>query len=347
MTPRVATVLSAREWESALVALARDTAEVRMVLRAYRPEEVEEEAERLDVVVAGAETTWVTPARIAAWRRRGLRVVGIFPCGDHPARRRLIAAGADEVLADDTLPGAVIRAIRLLQPAAGPAATTPTAPMVVVTGPPGGPGCTEVALALAWSWAARHRTLLLDLDLDAPCLAVRLGRPPRPDLIDAAEAVHQTGALPATAVTSYGPLALVVGSTRRAEGAPPSHLVDDVASAACCQADLVVADAGARRPGDTLVKAADRAVLVADASPAGLVRAARLAAEWAGPQPALVLNRVSPRQGDHLAAAARRWIGLEPAALVPVREAIAAAARAARPPARGLRRALRRLEPSP
>jgi hypothetical protein len=75
MTPRVATVLSARDWESGLVSLAKETAEVRMVLRAYRPEEVEEEAHRLDVVVAGAETSWVTPARIATWRRRGLRVV--------------------------------------------------------------------------------------------------------------------------------------------------------------------------------------------------------------------------------------------------------------------------------
>jgi MinD superfamily P-loop ATPase len=345
VTPRVATVLSARDWESGLVALARETAEVRMVLRAYRPEEVEEEADRLDVVVAGAETTWVTPARIAAWRRRGLRVVGIFPCGDRPARQRLVAGGADEVLPDDTPPGAVVRAIRLLRPAADPVETPRPAAEVVVTGPPGAPGCTEVALALAWSWADRRHTLLLDLDVEAPCLAVRLGRPPRPDLVDAAEAVHETGALPASAVTGYGPLALLVGSTRRAEGALPPHLIEDVAAAAGCLAEVVVADAGARPGGDPLVKGADRVVLVADASPIGLVRAARLVAEWAGPQPSLVLNRVRPSQADELVSAARRWLGLEPAALVPYREAVAAAARAARPPARALRRALRRLEP--
>lgn len=345
MTPRVATVLSARDWESGLVALARETAEVRMVLRAYRPEEVEEEAHRLDVVVAGAETTWVTPARIAAWRRRGLRVVGIFPCGDRPGRQRLEAGGADEVLPDDTPPGAVVRAIRLLRPAAGPAEAPRTASAVLVTGPPGAPGCTEVALALAWSWAPRRRVLLLDLDVEAPCLAVRLGRAPRPDLVDAAEAVHETGALPASAVTAYGPLALLVGSTRLAEGALPSHLVEDVAAAACCMADVVVADAGARPGGDPLVKSADRVVLVADASPIGLVRAARLTAEWAGPQPSLVLNRVRPSQAQDLVSAARRWLGLEPAALVPYREAVAAAARTAAPPARALRRALRRLEP--
>jgi MinD superfamily P-loop ATPase len=347
VTPRVATVLSARDWESGLVAHARETAEVRMVLRAFRPEEVEEEAERLDVVVAGAETTWVTPARIAAWRRRGLRVVGIFASGDRPARQRLLAGGADEILPDDTPPGAVVRSIRLLQPAAGPDEAPRTARAVVVTGPPGAPGCTEVSLALAWSWAARRRTLLLDLDIEAPSLAVRLGRPPRPDLVDAAEAVHETGALPVSTVTSYGPFALLVGSTRRADGTLPSHLVDDVAAAARSLADLVVADAGARPGGDSLVKGADQVVLVAEASPIGLVRAARLTAEWAGPQPALVLNRVHPAQSDEVVSAARRWLGLDPAALVPYREAVAVAARAARPPAAPLRRALRRLDPAP
>jgi MinD superfamily P-loop ATPase len=345
VTPRVATVLSAREWESGLVALARDTAEVRMVLRAYRPEEVEEEAHRLDVVVAGAETTWVTPARIAAWRRRGLLVVGIFPSGDRPARQRLVAGGADEVLPDDTPAGAVVRAIRLLRPAAEVPEPPRTAVTAVVTGPPGAPGRTEVALALAWSWAARRRTLLLDLDVEAPSLAVRLGRPPRPDLVDAAEAVHETGIFPSRAVAECGPLGLVIGSTRRHDGVIPAHLVADVAAAACSLAEVVVVDAGHRRGDDPLVKGADLVVLVAEASPIGLVRAARLAADWAAPQPLLVLNRVRRAQAAEVAAVARRWTGLEPAALVPQQAAVMAAARSAQPPARALRRALRRVGP--
>ena len=78
MTPRVATVLSARDWESGLVALARDTAEVRLVLRAYRPEEVEEEAHRLDVVVAGAKHP---PCRCGRLPVRG-HGVGLSP-GPH------------------------------------------------------------------------------------------------------------------------------------------------------------------------------------------------------------------------------------------------------------------------
>jgi MinD superfamily P-loop ATPase len=339
----VATVLSARDWESGLVVQAKETAEVRLVLRAYRPEEVEEEAGRLDVVVAGAETTWVTPARIAAWRRRGLRVVGIFPCGDGPARQRLIAGGADEVLPDNTPPGEVVRTIRLLRPAAEAVAAASPGRLVAVTGAPGAPGRTEIALSLAWNWAARHRTLLLDLDSAAPALAVRLGRPPRPDLIDAAEAVHESGALPPRTLARCGPLHLVVGATRHGEALLPSHLVADVAAAARSVAEVVVADAGPSRGDEPLLKSADAAVLVAEASPVGLVRAARLAADWAGPAPRLILNRMHRNSAADMVAAARRWTGLEPAALVPARAAIAAAARRAAPPARTLRRALRSL----
>jgi MinD superfamily P-loop ATPase len=173
---------------------------------------------------------------------------------------------------------------------------------------------------------------------------VRLGRPPRPDLIDAAEAVHETGALPARAVTSCGPLGLVVGANRRGEAALPGHLVADVAAAARSQAEVVVVDAGTRRGEDSLVGTADVTVLVAEASPLGLVRAARLAAEWAGPPPRLVLNRVRRSQAAEVVAAARRWTGLEPAALISERASITSAARRARHPAPSLLRALRSLE---
>ena len=95
-------------------------------------------------------------------------------------------------------------------------------------------------------------------------------------------------------------------------------------------------DAGSRRGDDPLVKGADLAVLVAEASPIGLVRAARLAADWAGPRPWLILNRVHRPRAAEVVAAARRWTGLEPTALVPESAAITIAARAARPPARSL-----------
>jgi MinD-like ATPase involved in chromosome partitioning or flagellar assembly len=344
MTPRVATVLSARDWESGLVSLAKETAEVRMVLRAYRPEEVEEEAHRLDVVVAGAETSWVTPARIATWRRRGLRVVGMFPAGDRPARQRLMAGGADEVLPDDTPSAVVVRAVRLLRPAAPLPAPGNGGMTAVITGPRGAPGRTEVALALAWRWSQQRRTLLLDLDLEAPGLAVRLGRPPRPDITDAADLVHETGHLPESAVQVVGCLGLLVGSHRTGEPPLPSHLAADVVAAATSAADVVVVDAGPRSGDDPLVRGADLAVLVAAATPNGLVRAACLASAWTGPRPVLVLNHVDRAEATEVVLAARRWIGLSPAAVILENGGAAAAARAALPPHRALSRALRRIE---
>ena len=64
MTLRVATVLSAREWEPTLVSQARETAAVRIVLRAYQPREIEERADEIDVVVAGADPAHDNAVRI-------------------------------------------------------------------------------------------------------------------------------------------------------------------------------------------------------------------------------------------------------------------------------------------
>ena len=50
MSIRVATVLSARDWEPGLVAYARETAELLIVLRAFQPHEIEEHAAELRVL---------------------------------------------------------------------------------------------------------------------------------------------------------------------------------------------------------------------------------------------------------------------------------------------------------
>ncbi len=344
MTPRVATVLSARPWEAALVAAARDTASVRLVLRAYQPDDIERQRSEIDVVVAGAETSWVTPAQIASWRRAGLRVVGVHPQGDEPARSLLEAGGAHELVPDDAPPQATLQLIRFLRPAAAGDAPPPTGKVVAVTGPRGAPGRTEVALALGWLWSRDHPTVLVDVDVEAPALAVRLGCPPRPDLTDLADRVRETGRLAGDAVQRVGKLAVVVGSHRPGEPELRSALVEDVVEAGATSFALSVLDAGPARGDDRLVKRADHAVLVCEAGAVGLVRAARAAAEWSGPPPALVLNRVERRDRKDAIVAARRATGLDPVAVIPERPATRAAARAARPPDRGLLRAVRRLK---
>lgn len=341
MTLRVGTVLSAREWEPRLVRIAQETAAVRLVLRAYQPEDVEDALDRLDVLVVGAETAWVSPVLIRSWRDRGLAVVALHPPGDGPARAMLAAAEADEILADD-LPAAKLLGTVLTIPVA---ATEPSGrgpgQLVAVAGPRGAPGRTEVALGLAWLWSRRGATLLVDADRDAPAVAIRLGLKPRPDLTDASDALRLTGSLGNGIYQRSGKLTVLVGSHRPDEGPLRPELLEEVIEAALGRFAVVVVDL---EPGageeSRLLKRADHAVLVTEAGAAGLVRTARLVAEWAGPPPALVLNRAHGRFARNVVDAARTWTGLEPAAVVPERPAIRAAARAARPPDRALLRAL-------
>lgn len=336
MTLRVATVLSAREWETRLVAAARDTAAVRLVLRAFLPDEVLDRAPGLDVVVVGSETPWASAARIGAWVRIGLRVVGIHPVGDRPAAERLAAAGAHLVLADDLPAEAILREIRLIEPAAERG--RPIHPLIAVTGAAGAPGRTEVALALAWHRAGTGRCILVDADLEAPALAVRLGIAPRPDLADAVDGVHHTGRLGGDLIHPAGRLGIVTGSHRPGEPPLRPEPVFDVIDAARTTATVVV-DAGRWPAGAEIVKAATTAVIVADASPTGIVRGASVLAEWAGPPPLLVLNRATARHNDVLVAA-RRWTGLDPIAVIPFRRSVMTAARRGGRPDRHLLRHL-------
>lgn len=334
MTLRVATVLSAREWESRLVAAARSSATVRLVLRAFLPGEVSEQTESLDVVVVGSETPWATTARLMAWRRDGLRVVGVHPVGDRPAADRLRAAEVDLVLPDDLGAEGMLREIRLIEPAAHRAEGT--APLVVVTGPRGAPGRTEIALALAWNSSGRVPTTLIDADLDAPALAVRLGIPPRPDLADAVDSVHGSGSLPSAVLHAIGRLAVLPGSHRPGEPPLRPEPIFDVVDAARFSRKVVV-DAGPWPANLEVTKAATEAVIVAEGSPLGIVRAAAVTSEWTGPPPRLVLNRVRSADRSEVVAAIRRWTGLEPAAVIPPISRIARSVRGAGAPVRKLR----------
>lgn len=344
MTLRVATVLSAREWESRLVAAARSSATVRLVLRAFLPTEVAEQAGSLDVVVVGSETPWATTARLSAWKRGGLRVVGVHPVGDRPAADRLRTAGIDLVLPDDIGAEAMLREIRLVEPAA--TRDEGTAPLVAVTGARGAPGRTEIALALAWNRSGRTETTLIDADLDAPAVAIRLGIAPRPDLADAVDAVHENGSLPDAALHRVGRLAVLPGSHRPGEPPLRPEPIFDVVDAARTKR-LVVVDTGPWPDNQEIIKAATTAVMVADASPVGIVRAAAVAAAWTGPPPVLILNRVRPAHRTDATASIRRWTGLDPITVIPVISAMGAAGRSAAEPVRRFRSLLLAVGDSP
>lgn len=333
MTLRVATVLSAREWEGRLVASARESASVRLVLRAYRPTEISERRQAIDVVVVGSETPWATPARLGSWRRLGLRVVGVHPAGDRPAAERFRGCGVDLILADDLGADAMLRELRLLEPAAGRQAAT--APLTVVTGARGAPGRTEIALAVAWMRSSATVVTLIDADLGAPGVAVRLGMPPRPDLADAVDHVHDSGSVPASVIHVVGRLHVIPGAHRPGDAPLRPEPVFDVVDAVRASAPVVV-DTGPWPAGSDIVKTADEAMVVVEGSPVGIVRAAAVIAEWTGPPPRLIVNRVDPHQRDEVVRSVRRWTGLEPAVVVPSLRAAREASRSGLPPARRL-----------
>lgn len=342
MTPAIATVLSAREWEAEVVASARRTGLVRLIGRAYQRHDIDAIAAELDAVIVGAETAWLSPPVIAAWRRAGTAVIGVYPNGDRPAQRALEEAGADEVLPDSVPAEAILQSVRFLRPP--PDLDAASAVLVVVTGGRGAPGRSEVAFTLAWMWAADVSVLLLEADVDAPSLALRAGRSARPDLTDAADAVRSDGTIPADAVRRVGRLSIVVGSDRPGEPLLRRDLIEDVIDAAMEDFDVVVVDGGLFSAADWIVKRADHAIAVVDASPVGIVRGARMAAEWAGPPPAVIVNRCPPDRRGSAVGAIRSWLGLDPVAVVPPHPGIVEAAVAARGPHRAMRRALRHMD---
>lgn len=344
MSVRVATVLSAREWEPNLVAHARDSASVRIVVRAYQPQDIDRHADDLDVVVVGGEVSWATPAHVASWKRHGLGVIGVIPKGDAPAGRVLESGGADEIVPDTIDPSALVQAIRFVAPSASQqTAEAPASRMTAVVGPRGAPGCTEVAIAYALARSSNVSCLLLDLDLDAPSVAVRLGLAPRPDLTDAADAVRMVGELGSSCVQEIDGLDVITGSHRPSEPPLKGALVEGVMRASRSGWSEVVADVGASRHGMAVVAEADEAILVVNASPVGIVRAAQLVASWSGPAPALVLNRVQQGTRSDVIDAARRWTGLEPAVVLPDRRQVNVASSAGKAPERRFARAVGQL----
>lgn len=332
MTIRVATVLSARDWEPGLVAHARDTALLRVVLRAYQPSDIEARANEIDVVVAGGEISWVTPRQITTWRRLGFSVIGVYPHGDTPSAQLLERGGANEVVPDSIDVAALVQAIRFVAPRSIQPVVQDRGTVTAVTGPKGAPGCTEVALAYASTRARHASVILIDADLDAPALAVRLGLSARPDLTDAADTVRATGTLDDQTIHRVGSLRLITGSHRPNEAPLRDQMISGVIEAAAARFDEVVLDAGTVGSGTTIVEEADAVFLVVDASAVGVVRAAQVTSQWTGPQPSLILNRVSRGAAAQVVDAARRWTGLDPVAVVPERRQVRRAATEARMP---------------
>lgn len=340
MTVRVATVLSARDWEPNLVAYARDHAAVRIVVRAYQPRDIDRSLTDVDVIVTGGDVSWVTRSCIEEWRRAGASVIGVVPAGDGPAGRLLADAGADEVVPDTIHTAALVQAIRFVAPEHHISGKGESGRITAVLGPRGAPGVTEVAIAHASAMSRHSKTVLVDADIDAPSIAVRLGLPPRPDLTDVADAVRSSGTMTADRIHRYGSLNVVTGSHRPAEVPLRSALIESALRALRIPWDEVIVDLGSTERARVHLAQADDAILVVEGSAIGIVRGAQLVADWVGPAPALVLNRVEGGSQTQMIDAARRWMGLDPILVLFDRQAVRRASTRAMPPERRFARAV-------
>jgi hypothetical protein len=159
-------------------------------------------------------TSFVSPRIVSQLHDRGRAVLGLHDPGDEAGEQRLWELGVDAVLSTDTGPETILGHVatlaiatsdldeelrRLVAPPAPdePTDDEPRGDLVVVGGPPGGPGVTETALGLAGRWSTTRRTLLADLDTVAPAVSQRLALPLEPNLLTVVEQFEQ--GLPARA----------------------------------------------------------------------------------------------------------------------------------------------------
>ncbi len=344
MTVRVATVLSARDWEPALVAHARESAAVKVVVRAYQPSDIERNLDAIDVVVVGGETSWVTPSLTSTWRSLGVGVLGVVPEGDAPAARLMDMGGVDEVVPDTIEVTALVQAIRFIAPS-GPRPEAPAmGRVVVVTGPPGAPGVTEMATAYALGRTRRSETVLIDLDVANPSIAVRLGLPPRPDVIDVADALRLDGDIDEDLIHRFHGLAVITGVHRPGMPEITREMRHGIFRAASMRWSDVIVDTGTSSSADTDPDGVDEVILVVDGSPVGIVRAAGLTERWLGPAPAVVVNRAPSQGRRQVVEAVRRWTGLDPVLVLPDRPAVRRSAISAHLPERRFARQVATLE---
>ena len=310
--PRIATVLSAREWEPRLVDAARRDPTVRVVRRVYEPEDLDR-ATPLDIVVVGAETSWITSSRIRSLRRSGTRVIGMYPSGDGPGRALLERGGADVALPDSTPPEDVLQAATAV--AAVSLARVQTGRLISVTGPRGAPGRTEIAVALAEALATTQSTALVDLDVDAPGVGLRLGLRPGPDLHDIVDSIR-TGDQETLTARHSGNLTVIAGPGPTRAGSNGTAIIAELVDTVVTSFEASIADVGPWRPGIPCLATSDAIVLVCAANPKSLIRAARAVHDWEGPVPLVALNRVEPGNEQASTRLARRALGLEPTILI-------------------------------
>jgi len=186
--PAVALVLSPRDWATRLHRYAADHGGVRVKARILRPEEAA--SGDFEVLVVDDTTSFLSRRLVDEVHGRRRKVLGVYDEEEFAeGRERLLEMGADAVIGAHATAeefvhqiakmrsGEVMRAPRVVAQHAA------SGNVVVVGGPFGGTGSTEIAIGLAGRLQdGGSQALLIDGDDVAPSIAQRLGLPLVPNL---------------------------------------------------------------------------------------------------------------------------------------------------------------------
>lgn len=213
--PAAALVLSPREWATRLHRHAADHGGIRVSARVLRAEDAL--TEPYDVLVIDDITSFFSRRLVEAVHRQGRRVLGVFDEEDaKEARGRLLSAGVDGIIEAGALSDEFVRRIAetadgvMVRHVVAPAHSRPDVRVIVVGGPYGGTGSTEVAIGLARALVGRVRVALVDADDAAPSVAQRLGLPVTPNLRTAVDSVRRDEDLDGR-IQQVGDLGIVPG----------------------------------------------------------------------------------------------------------------------------------------
>lgn len=198
--PALAIAVSPRQWPERLHAYLADHGGARVRVRILRPDDALTES--FDVLLIDDTCSFLTRRLVHDVRSLGRVVIGVFDHSEHPDGRELLQSfDVDAVIESSVTPEEVLITLAGLalsietgpEPDVGDGPARPTHSRIVVGGPPGGVGATEVAIGLATS-LSEWDPVLVDLDDQSPSMAARLGLSLHPNLPSAVDAfLHQEG----------------------------------------------------------------------------------------------------------------------------------------------------------
>lgn len=317
LEPELALALSARDWTDRLHRFLADHGGARVRVNAMSAEDLAHES--FDVLLIDDSCSFLTPRLVMELSATGRRVIGVFdPEEFADGKTRLRECGVVDVIEAYAHPDEFL--IRIAAVASelvvdrrdrhfedAPVAGRKLSDVIVVAGPSGGVGVTEVAIGIA-GWLADRglKVVLVDGDRSGASLAQRLDLAPYPNLATALDLFDHSPTDLATSLQTVEGVGISVLAGIPAVADLPSFRPRQLAELITHLAgawDVVVTDAGRWTGRDSafpesLISEATRLVGVGTASPVGLARLIDWMAEVARVRNEgvdVVINR-SPRE---------------------------------------------------